>query len=109
MLHLPTSMKTLLLRAGERRLVAARSGSRWVAVRGDLRLSEPPRWLGERVVALELTLREGTEHVLENGGWITLSTATDSVLRAEAPRSIASIVAVAWRIIRSARAPRVAA
>ena len=92
--------------AGEHRLLRVPSGSRWFAARGDVRLIEPPRWLGERLVGIELVLHDGAEHVFERGGWVDLHAASDSALVCETPPSFASRVAALWRMIQSGRAVR---
>lgn len=91
------------LLAGEQRMLRVAAGSRCLVVRGELRLIEPERWLGERIVRLEHVLGEGAEHVLEAGGWIALQALSDSALRLEAPASLASAVLGAWRVIRAGR------
>ena len=92
--------------AGEQRMLRASAGSRWCAARGDVRLIEPPRWLGERLVGIELVLHDGAEHVFERGGWVALHAASDCALVCETRRSIADLVVAAWRIIRRGRVVR---
>jgi len=88
------------LAAGEQRMLRVAAGSRCRVTRGELRLTEPARWLGERVVRLDRVLGEGAEHVLEQAGWVTLQALTDGSLLLEAPASLASTVRGAWRAIR---------
>jgi hypothetical protein len=88
------------LLAGEQRVLRVAAGSRCLVTRGELRLIEPVRWLGERIVRLDRVLGEGAEHVLEQGGWVTLRALTDGALLLEAPASLASAVLGAWRVIR---------
>jgi len=80
-----TDARTLQLAAGECQALRAAKGSRWVAARGMLRLTEPPRWLGERVLSPVVALREGEAHVVESAGWITLQALADSTIHCEAP------------------------
>jgi hypothetical protein len=101
MLH--DSTKTWLLTSGEQRLLRAPTGSRWIAARGDVRLDEPPRWLGERLVGIQLMLHDGAEHVVERGGWIGLEAASNCALVCETPPSFARLLTAAWRIIRPGR------
>jgi len=105
----PESTSTLLIGAGEHRLLRAAAGSRWFASRGDVRLIEPPRWLGERLVGIELVLHDGAEHVFERGGWVDLHAARDSALVCETPQSLASRLLATWRMIRPGRGARVPA
>ncbi|MEP6877142.1 MAG: hypothetical protein ABI887_22495 [Burkholderiales bacterium] len=95
--------------AGEHRVLRAPPGSRWFAARGDVRLIEPPRWLGERLVGLELVLHDGAEHVFESGGWVGLQAASDCTLICEARRPVAGFLMAMWRIIRPGRALRASA
>lgn len=99
-----TDARTLQLAAGECQVLRAAKGSRWVAARGMLRLTEPPRWLGERVWRPVVALREGEAHVVESAGWITLQALADSTLHCEAP---ASALARWFRPGRAARVPAV--
>ena len=90
--------------AGEHRVLRVAAGSRCLVARGELRLTEPALWIGEHVVRLDRVLSEGAEHVLEQGGWITLQALTDGALLLQAPASLGSAVLGAWRIIRPGRA-----
>ena len=105
----PDPARTLLISAGEHRLLRAAAGSRWLASRGDVRLIEPPRWLGERMVGIELVLHDGAEHVFERGGWVDLHAARDSALVCATPQSLVSRLLAAWRMIRPGRGTRVPA
>jgi len=96
----PPESQGFTLFAGEQRVLRVAAGSRCIVARGELRLIEPARWLGERIVRLERVLGEGAEHVLETGGWITLQALTEGALLLEAPASLASTVLGAWRITR---------
>lgn len=92
------------LRAGESRVIRAAAGSRWVALRGSVRLADAPRWLGERVVHVEQRLDAGAEHRVEHAGWLTVQASTDAHLLAWAPsRPTAALAAALWRIIRFTR------
>jgi hypothetical protein len=96
--------RTFQLAAGECRVLRAAAGSRWVAARGMLRLTEPPRWLAERVLSPVVALGEGQVHVVEAAGWISLQALADSTLHCETP---ASAVARWFRPGRAARVPAV--
>jgi len=109
MLHDPGPTRTWLLTAGEQRLLHTPAGSRWVAARGDARLTEPPRWLGDRLVGIQLVLHDGADHVIERGGWIGLEAASDGALVCETPPSFARLLRAAWRIIRPGRRTHVPA
>ena len=109
MLQDPGASRTWLLTAGEHRVLRAPSGSRWWAARGEIRLIEPPRWLGERLVGIELVLDDGAEHVVEHGGWIGVHAASDCALRCETRQSAADFWAALWRIIRPGRSARASA
>ena len=100
MLHDFSPTTTWRLTAGEQRLLHAAAGSRWVAARGEVRLTEPPRWLGERLVGIQLVLHDGAEHVVEHGGWVALQALRGSVLVCETRPSLASLLRAAWRMIR---------
>lgn len=103
--HHRHSSGILRLRAGERRVVQVPPGSGWTAVQGDVRVTEPPRWLGERVVRIERTLQRGSSLCIEQAGWITLHAPVDAVLFTTAPSGGVStgLGAAVWRIIRSTR------
>ena len=102
--HFP--MQTLLLAAGERRVLRAATGSRWIVLRGELRWSDAPRWLGERLVSIELEFAEGTEHLCERGGWIALQARTASTLVCQMPWPIGARLRAAWRIILASAVQR---
>ena len=104
MLHDPRPTKTWLLTAGEQRLMHTPPGSRWIAARGDVRLAEPPRWLGDRLVGIQLVLHDGAEHVVERGGWVALQALSDSALVCETRLPLAGLLGTVWRIIRPGRA-----
>jgi hypothetical protein len=95
--------KTWRLTAGEQRLLHTPPGSRWIATRGDVRLTEPPRWLGERLVGIQLVLHDGAEHVVEHGGWVALQALGDSLLICETRPLFTRLLWAAWRIIRPGR------
>jgi len=61
---------TWQLAAGESRLLKMAARTRWIAARGKLRLTEPPKWLGERVLRHAVALQEGESHVVEMAGWV---------------------------------------
>ena len=109
LLPYPIATRTLLLTAGEHRVLRAPSGSRWCAARGEVRLIEPPRWLGERLVGVELVLHDGAEYVFESGGWIGVHAARDCALRCETRRPAAGFWTALWRIIRPRRNARASA
>lgn len=97
-----SSSTTWQLSAGDSRLLHVAAGTRWVAARGMLRLSEPPRWLGERVLGPCVTLHDGEAHVFESAGWATVQALADSTLRGQTP---ASLVSRWWRSGRAWRVP----
>ena len=103
MSHRHPRSRTCRLRAGERRVIHAPAGSRWVVARGEADLIEAPRWLGERIVQVGQTLRGDTAHRVEQAGWVTLHARTDTVLICVEPAPAASWLRAAWRIIRSSR------
>lgn len=103
MLH-PTAIPrtlTLTLRAGERRVLFAPAGSRWTLLRGEARMTEPPRWLGERLVAADIELRDSPLHRIGCAGWIVLQAGADCALRCETPVPLAVRLVAAWRIMRA--------
>ena len=109
LLHHPIAARSLLLTAGEHRLLRAPSGSRWCAARGEVRLIEPPRWLGERLVGIELVLHDGAEHVFERGGWIGVHAPNGCALTCETRQPVTGFWRAMWRIIRPGRALRASA
>jgi hypothetical protein len=103
MAHRHAGSRTCLLRAGERRVVHAVVGSRWLLARGEAELIEAPRWLGERIVQVVQTLRGDATYRVEQGGWVTLHARVDTVVVCLEPAAAASWLRAAWRIIRSTR------
>ena len=79
--------RTWAFAAGESRLLHAEAGTRWTATHGMLRFSEPPQWLGERMLGRTFTLRDGESHVVESAGWVTLLALADSCVHVQAPVS----------------------
>ncbi|HEY4066501.1 MAG TPA: hypothetical protein VGM74_06365 [Burkholderiaceae bacterium] len=107
--HAELDSSTLRLRAGERRVLRVPAHARWTATRGGVRLTEPPRWLGERLLSRVATLREGESLGLDEAGWVTLQALGECTLVCEVPRPVAARLAAAWRMIRSGRATRATA
>ena len=103
MSHRHSRSRTWPLIAGERRVIHAPAGSRWVVARGEAELIETPRWLGERIVQLEQTLRGDATYRVEQAGWVTLHARTDTVLVCVEPATAVAWLRAAWRIIRSTR------
>lgn len=101
--------QTFTLRRGESRLLRAAAGSRWRVTRGSVRIAESPRWLGERIVQIDTTLRDGQTLAVDVGGWIALRALADSVIEHRVHLSTWALWPKRWRIIRSARAQRAAA
>jgi hypothetical protein len=60
------------LGAGQLFNVYVGAGSTVTSQSGALRLTSPPRWLGEQVFRAEMTLGDGEVHIITDGGWITL-------------------------------------
>ncbi|MES1161600.1 MAG: hypothetical protein ABUL50_00890 [Rhizobacter sp.] len=104
MSHRHPASRTYTLSAGESRTIRVAAGSRWFAARGAVRLIEPSRWLGERIVRVEQTLPDGAVHRVERAGWVTLHALADAVLICSSPAGVAAaLLGAAWRIIRSVR------
>jgi len=103
MSHLHPGSRTCPLSAGERRVIYAPAGSRWVVARGEAELIEAPRWLGERIVHVGQILRGDATYRVEQAGWVTLYARVDSVLVCVEAATAASWLRAAWRIIRSTR------
>lgn len=107
MLRCPVRAQTFTLIPGEQRMLRVAAGSRCIVARGSVRLSEPPCWLGERLVGADLALPEGAEHVLRHDGWVALQAERASLLICEAPPSLAMRAwEAASRIIRPGRGLR---
>ena len=81
---------TWQLAAGESRLLNMAARTRWIAARGKLRLTEPPKWLGERVLRHAVALQEGESHVVEMAGWVMVHALSDSTVLCQAPASLMS-------------------
>ena len=95
--------RTWSLAGGESRLLHAAAGTRWTATRGTLRVSEPPQWLGERLLSRSVMLHEGESHVVDSAGWVTLQALSDACVQCQAPQGQVA------RWFRSGRAWRVPA
>jgi len=95
------SSNTWSLAVGESRLLHAAAGSRWTAARGMLRVTEPPRWLGERVTGRTLLLHEGESHVVDAAGWVMVHAADAGTLQVQSPvSSSASMIVMLLRWLR---------
>ena len=58
------------LDAGQTMRLPVAAGTVLVARAGRLRVTEPRRWLGERVVVVSRDLDEGQAHVVDGAGWV---------------------------------------
>lgn len=66
------------LRPGQSLRRHVQCGTTIVAASGAIRIVGAPLWLGERVVAEELNVREGEAHVARQSGWISITALTAS-------------------------------
>ena len=60
----------LRLRAGQAVQATVRRGTVLQVQAGSVRVSEPSRWLAERMISPARTLREGEAMKIDGGGWI---------------------------------------
>jgi len=58
------------LDAGRTLRLPVAAGTVLVARAGRLRVQEPPRWLGERMVVVGQDLAEGQAHAVDGAGWV---------------------------------------
>lgn len=58
------------LDAGRTLRLPVAAGTVLVARAGRLRVQEPPRWLGERMVVVGQDLAEGQAHAVGGAGWV---------------------------------------
>ena len=58
------------LDAGRTLRLPVAAGTVLVARAGRLRVQEPPRWLGERMVVVGQDLAEGQAHAVDGVGWV---------------------------------------
>jgi len=58
------------LDAGQTLRLPVAAGTVLVARAGRLRVQEPPRWLGERMVVVGQDLAEGQAHAVDGVGWV---------------------------------------
>jgi hypothetical protein len=67
-----SSFLDIRLDAGQTLRLPVVAGSVLVAAGGRLRIAGPPRWLGERMVAMDLMLDEGQAHAIDGAGWVAV-------------------------------------
>lgn len=67
------SCQRLRLPPGHVQAVAVPEGAELCVEQGRAEVSEPPRWLGERMVALRHTLGAGQRLRIDQRGWLGLS------------------------------------
>lgn len=92
-------IRPLRLRTGEALRFALRPGSAVQVLAGSVRVSEPPRWLAERVIHPTRTLHEAEAAHIEGGGWIeVLAEGGEAQLLAIEP---VSAWALLWRRLRA--------
>lgn len=80
----PTPFKpdaTLQLGPAQHHLCPVTAGSMLVVEEGVLLLDEPPRWLDAQMLAPRRTVEAGCCHVVEEDGWIGLTTPRGARLR----------------------------
>jgi hypothetical protein len=58
------------LSAGQALSFTVRPGTTVQVLAGSVRVSEPSRWVAERMIGAATTLREGEAQRIEGGGWI---------------------------------------
>jgi hypothetical protein len=68
-----SSCDTARLAPGQSLHIAVDAGTAFVVTAGRLRIDEAPRWIADVCVPVGRTLDEGTQHLVERAGWITLS------------------------------------
>lgn len=66
----------------------ARRGMIVVAASGMLRVTGAPVWLGERILAQEVSLREGEPHVVRQAGWIVIQALNDAEVVCVMPETL---------------------
>ncbi|WP_422097985.1 hypothetical protein [Variovorax sp.] len=75
----------VFLEAGDSFRTAVDAGTWLQVAEGRVRVSSPPRWIGEAVWTAHTVLGEGEMHGVEHGGWIELTALSPVQLRLHAP------------------------
>ena len=65
--------QTTPLAAGQSLYFAVSAGTVLVALQGDLRVQEAPRWLGDTLVPVAQWLGEGQSHAVAQAGWVCVT------------------------------------
>lgn len=65
--------QTTPLAAGQSLYFAVPDGTVLVALQGDLRVEEAPRWLGDTLVPVAQWLVEGQSHAVAQAGWVCVT------------------------------------
>lgn len=68
------------LAAGQRLHLAVDAGTVLVAVQGDLRVDEAPRWLADHWVPVGCWVGEGQAHRVAQAGWVCVTAQRDARL-----------------------------
>jgi hypothetical protein len=79
----------VFLEAGDSFRTAVDAGTWLQVAEGRVRVSAPPRWIGEAVWTAHTVLGEGETHGVEHGGWIELTALSPVQLRIHAPIAVA--------------------
>ncbi|WP_326541741.1 hypothetical protein [Pseudorhodoferax sp.] len=66
-------LQTTPLAAGQCLHLAVDAGTVLVAVQGDLRIDEAPRWLADTLLPVGRWVGEGQAHVVAQAGWVCVS------------------------------------
>jgi hypothetical protein len=87
--------------------IALERGDVLRVLEGRVRLTAPPRWLGETLIGLAGALQEGEVHVAEQGGWVEIVALTPARLgaTARAPSCLRRALAAAARYLSALRMP----
>lgn len=72
-MHTSFPFQTTPLAAGQTLHLPVQAGTVLMAVQGELRVDEAPRWLAERLVPVGRRMGEGQVYVAEQSGWLRVT------------------------------------
>ena len=89
--HASSTAHHLDIPRGAARSMYLAKGTRVVAARGALNLTEPPHWLGEQIRQPSMRVCANAAHTVQEGGWVRLDALEDCRVRMLVPARAASL------------------